>query len=697
MHLSVFLAEVILLNWFIASLLFLCGLGLGSLLVIFIKIKNKKLSQFTPTINDSECNQMNEVLDLIEGYIWKGIANQGIFNPEFISETINMVTQRPVSFFTQWSKSRLELVHPDDKLKFSNTESALLKGELNFSEHEYRIVLNDHSIKWLFERVTVRNMQGSGLLISGVTIDITKKKLSEEKLTDSSDFLLASINSLAQPLFIKDEESRLVLVNDAFSSLFKFEPEELSGKTDFDLFPIEEATSFRNSDLMVLSGASDFYESKVDLKDQKATYHISKTLYHSDSNQKKYIIGLMNDISQRKESEDKLRQAVIEAQGMTKNKSFFLANMSHEIRTPMNAILGMAELLSETDLDPEQKEFIQVINSAGGNLLNLINDILDFSKIEAGFLKFENEAIEITELVSEVIRMFEFRISQKDLILGTRFPQLPIMDVIADPQRLRQVIINLLNNAVKYTPKGHIDIILEILQETSDMYNFKISIADTGLGIPVSEQNRIFEAFKQSSITEGKGFGGTGLGLAISRSIVEMMGGSIGFESTEHKGSEFWFTVKLGKAPVKESNPNDGDETSVTSDAIDINILIADDNPTNLALMGSYLKRFGLGRVTQVTNGQMAVNAVKTNRFDLILMDIQMPVMDGIEAARHIREFEKQDKERKPVTIIAVTAYSLSTDLNKFLNAGMDGFLRKPFKSDELQAAIENALNIRFP
>lgn len=675
-------------NWLLIVSIAVVFLLIGMLIGRMLSKKTAKPSQIVQDHKPDGASFFNEALTMISGYIWQATYSNGEFRLVSISDSVYQVTQRSPKYWKDWSNARKSLIYSDDLKRFELNEAQILSGEKYISELDYRIVLPNRQLCWIQERIIVRNFESNTLAISGVCLNITSKKEEEEKNNVSSDFLLASINSLTQPLFIKDEQSRLLLVNQSFCALFGAEPEQLIGKTDLDLFPKHEADSFLASDKLVLNGESDFFESRVNMKNQKATYYISKTLYHSTMNDKKYIVGIMNDISMRKESEEQLRIEVQEAKGSTKNKSFFLASMSHEIRTPMNAILGMAELLAESRLTNEQREFIQVINSAGANLLNLINDILDFSKIEAGFLKFESEATDLHELINDVIRMFEFRLSNKELKINTHFPQPGLAPVLTDPHRLRQVLINLLNNAVKFTPKGTIDIVVEIVSETSDLFNLKISIIDTGYGIPEDEQSKIFLAFEQSSITEGRAFGGTGLGLAISKSIVETMGGNINFQSTIGEGSNFYFTIPIPKAtPIASFEP-----IQIAHPDLALKVLIVDDNPTNLALTTTYLKRIGLTDVNTAMNGSRAVSLYKQHNFDLILMDIQMPVMDGIEATRVIRAYESTVKLLKPTVIIAVTAYALSSELNRFLSCGMDGFLRKPFTGNELQNTIENAL-----
>lgn len=678
-------------NWLLMALLIAILFGAGLLVGWIVSRKLKAGIQAKPSNTVEGSSFYNEALSMISGYIWQASYNKNEFKLIFISDSVYQVTQRTTKFWNDWTHARKSLVYKEDLKKFELNEAQILSGEKYFSEIEYRIILPNGLLCWIQERIIVKNTESGTLALSGVCINITAKKEEEEKNSVSSDFLLASINSLTQPLFIKDEQSRLLLVNQSFCALFGSEPEQMIGKTDFDLFPKDEAESFLASDKLVLNGESDFYESKVNIRNQNVVYYISKTLYHSTINDKKYIVGIMNDISVRKKSEELLKQEIQEVKGSTKNKSFFLASMSHEIRTPMNAILGMAELLAESRLNPEQREFIQVINSAGANLLNLINDILDFSKIEAGFLKFESEATDLHELISDVIKMFEFRLNNTDLKLKTHFPATELSPILTDPHRLRQVLINLLNNAVKFTPKGTIDIVVDILNETNDLYQLRISIVDTGYGIPDHEQSKIFQAFEQSSITEGKAFGGTGLGLAISKSIIETFGGNISFMSTEGKGSNFFFDLPFLKAEPIEQVELIKPETKLA-----LKVLIVDDNPTNIALTTTYLKRVGITDVITAMNGSKAVSLYKQHHFDLILMDIQMPVMDGLEATKVIRAYENATKELKPTVIIAVTAYALSSELNRFLSYGMDGFLRKPFTGFELQNAIENALQIKI-
>ena len=422
--------------------------------------------------------------------------------------------------------------------------------------------------------------------------------------------------------------------------------------------------------------------------------NLTSTVVRDRAGHPKYYVSMLDDITWRKQAEWDLIEAKEAAVSASRMKSAFLANMSHEIRTPMNGIIGMTDLALTTELSGEQREYLDTVRESATTLLSLINGILDLSKVEAGKLEIETLSFDVVAQVRAAVRELTLSAEAKGIGLECLVDAEVPRWVMGDPGRVRQVLVNLVHNAIKYTEEGEVRVEVGA-RVASGMATLKVAVIDTGVGIPERRQRQIFQPFEQAETSSSRLYGGTGLGLAISSRLVQLMGGDIWVDSVVGAGSTFHFTLRCPVATgpervSKAPQPIEAEPTSAPPATMapldDMAVLVAEDNPINQRLIERLLQKRNC-RVTMVDNGRDAVAAVSRQRFSVVLMDVQMPGMDGLAAARAIRSREGTTGARVP--IVALTAYAMQGDREECLAAGMDDYMTKPLSAKALMAMLD--------
>jgi nitrogen fixation negative regulator NifL len=543
------------------------------------------------------------------------------------------------------------------------------------------------SLYWVSATI-VPLLGGDGRVAQYIAIrtDITERKAVEAQLEEQLRFIEVLLEATPTALYLKDRSGRFLRFNRAFESLLGIDRRDWVDKTAFDVSSAEAAAQEHAQDqqLFETCEAQTFEAGFV----HRQTGEAGEGLYRKApiTNAAGEVIGLVGnivDITERSRLEAALRRATRHAEAASRAKSEFLANMSHEIRTPMNGVMGMTELALETPLDATQREYLEVVKSSAQSLMVILNDILDFSKIEAGKLDIESVAFSCADVVADTLKALRPRAAQKGLTLTLETaPSLP-RRVRSDPGRLRQILTNLCDNAIKFTERGGVLVKVDSEPLSDGRLTLHLSVQDSGIGIPPDKQQRIFEAFSQADSSTTRKFGGTGLGLTICSRLANLMGGRIWIDSEPLRGSTFHVSLLVLPADDAEQ-PMPGvarGDAGVQASQRSWQVLLVEDNPVNQMVANIMLRKWGHTVVT-ADNGQQALDLFGTQHWDLVLMDVQMPVMGGMEACRLIRNREAPGAH---TPIIAMTANAMASDRDDCLAAGMDAHLAKPFSGETLQ------------
>ncbi len=622
---------------------------------------------------------------------WDLRANTVYFSPRYLEILGHAPTDGPPSL-EEWTGR----IHPDDAEAVLGENKRCINGEIDNFSIEYRMRHQDGSYRWILGRgASLRDADGQVVRLAGTHTDITRRKQDEETLRESQDQLAKIFRYSPVGIAVTTRsEGRIVDVNDAGARMFGYEKSDVSGRTTVEL-GLWQRPEDREALMAEIAARGSVVGKELELRHKNGTTVV--TLYSAVPNQvygEPCLLAVLVDITERKAMEQALRRSKEVAEAANRAKSEFLSTMSHEIRTPMNTILGMADMLAESGLPPEHAQALTAIKAAGAALLGLLNDILDLSHIEAGGLILEEKACDIVLLASQVTDMMRPAAARKglDLRLDVRAALPP--RIACSPDRIRQVLVNLLGNAVKFTDQGEIVLEIDREEHASTGSWLRLAVRDTGIGIPEEKQGVIFDRFTQVNASTSRHHGGVGLGLAICNKLVHMLGGAIHVTSRPGQGSVFTVTLPLRSAsPPPASAGLRPSRSRRAAPSHKGALLLIEDSPSNAEVTRLMLEGSAFD-LTWAPNGQAGLEAFRDKPFDLVLMDLEMPGMDGCQTTEALRRLEEEiGRPRTPV--IALTAHAFEEYRQRSLDAGCDDFQVKPIAKAKLLDTLETWMALR--
>ena len=629
---------------------------------------------------------MEQVFDTIPTMVFVRDAEQNII---FQNQAMRNVVEA----------SRIPVIHaevdPDSQLGREMAEYAAIdKQVLSTGEEvarEESLTLADGTVRSLYTIKRPLHRPDGTVHVLGVTTDITAFKQTQRILERSEKQYRDLLHYTQALICTYDLKGNILSINPAFSTLLGQPAEELLGQSLAQHLLLDDQQVFADC----LSRIADLGEDKGVVQvqpDRRLTpRHL---LYHNftvrEPEQEPYVISHAHDITDRVQAEEEMKHARREAEKAVRARENFLANMSHEIRTPMNGVLGVANLLSRTLLTEQQREYLSTIRTSGQHLLAILNDVLDMAKISSGKLEFNLEPFNLCDSMGQAMQPLALQAQEKGIeFMGTPLrASCPHPWVLGDAHRLNQIMLNLVSNAIKFTSRGgRIQVTCNLLDETMETLTVQFRVQDTGLGMTPEVLARIFESFTQAYADTARRFGGTGLGLSISRALVEQLGGKLEAESTLGQGSTFHFTLTLPRAAAQQRSL--GEEEFDTGLLRGVRALLVEDNEINRYVARGTMEEWGV-EVDEAESGADALVLFEETAYDIVLMDIQMPGMSGLEAAAYIRQHP--EPARAQVPIIALTANAFRADHEQYLASGMDDCLAKPFEEAELYARLRALL-----
>ena len=582
-------------------------------------------------------------------------------------------------------KSFISIIAPEMVNGVREFYAEQFKDKLHETILEFQITKKDGSKKWVEQTVALISEGGRITDFHGIVRDINVRKELEYKLFESNQKFETLFESSPFGIAVFElHPGRIIDANPAYFEMFGYTREEAIGHSAMELGIIDPIARAEIIERIKQVGSSKNQEQKMYHRSGRPVICLYSNQLVTIGNER-YSLVLFTDITERKMLEQQLVKAKDEAEDATKAKEMFLASMSHEIRTPMNGVIGMANLLADTKLTAEQEEYVGSIKDSSQRLLTIINDVLDLSKINAGKIVFEDEPFNMRELLRSTALTLSIRAKEKQIEFNTHIDENVPEFVTGDSVRLSQVLWNLGGNAVKFTEKGSVNLNVVIKNSNDDKIDIAFTVKDTGIGIPKERLSVIFDPFVQADVNTTRKYGGTGLGLNIAKKLVELQGGILNVDSTLGVGSTFSFSIEF-----KKYEPKPQDEVlaaaSNVKDLKGTHILFVEDNKVNQRVGERTLGKWG-ATVEIAENGRLAIDLLNRNKFDLILMDLQMPEMDGVETTQYIRNEMKLPVAQIP--IIAMTASAYRGEYDKCIEVGMNDYISKPFKPDDLYNMIK--------
>lgn len=619
---------------------------------------------------------------------WNIVTNEVYYSPRW-KEILGYKDDELINEFATFET----LCHPDDFIMVMQKMEEQFSQKTEEMDLQIRLKHKDGSYRWISDKGKMQfNDRGEAIRMVGTHTDITLEVKYQENLQKNKRFLDSVLDSIFDGVIACDEKGKLTFINRHASGMYgiDFDKRFEADLSKLKAYELDQTTHIQpeNFPIMMAIKTKEPQEKEymIILENKKERYiHTTAVPTFDELGNLSGAVASLHDMTARKKSQDDLIRAKNEAEIANRSKTQFLANMSHEIRTPMNAIVGFSELLEKSDIDEKQQNYLHSIKSSSKTLLTLINDILDISKIEAGKINIEKHEVSIFQILREMYDIFVIKANEKEIELILEIEEGMKEYLLLDEIRVRQILINLLSNAIKFTHKGFVKISCSQHIRDEEHLDLHIDIVDSGIGVKEDQKEKIFDLFEQQDNQSTREYGGTGLGLAISRKLAVMMKGNIYLNSEEGKGSNFSLCLK------DITSMDDSKEILVTSELEYIfeqaNILIVDDVSMNRMLLKAFIEEYNF-KTCEASNGEEALARLEVGTPDMILMDLRMPVMDGYEATKKIRE----DERFKGIPIIAVTASVVFNNRDNIHRYGFDDFIEKPVQEETLLSILSKFL-----
>jgi two-component system, sensor histidine kinase and response regulator len=669
-------------------------------IVPFLDQDNKPYQYIAIRTEVTERKRLAEKIETSERHYRTAVnsLNEVIFRTDAngVWTFLNPAWEEITGFSTEESLGQcyLNYVYERDAVIARQGFETFINSNAPYTKHQTRYRTSKGSYRWLdvFAQVE-KDETGKVIGLTGRLDDVTEQRNATALLRDNFSFVDALFESIPLPVYLKDDLGKYERLNKAFCRLFSIRAVDYVGKTVHDLLDAKDAEIQENLDRkLIKEGGTQLYEASLQLQNSTAfdALYSKAALYKSDGSVRG-IVGTIVDISDQKTAERTLLVAKQAAESASRSKSDFLANMSHEIRTPMNSIIGMTQLVLDSPLETHQREYLSIVHASSNALLDIINDILDFSKIEASKMLIETISFDLRRLILDSLRSLSLKAQEKNLELVLDLdPKIPER-LLGDPGRIRQVLLNLIGNALKFTLQGEIVVRTQVAALNSKILKIIIEVSDTGVGIPVQMQDKVFEAFTQEDGSTTRRFGGTGLGLSITKNLVGLMGGNISLVSEVNKGSVFSITLDLG---VDENNQ----EKIIAPKPLALTakkILLVDDNTTNLTILKKIFERLGADAVLKKSGNEVLeyfANDANENEkgIDCIIMDCVMPDLNGFETAAALFNTDKA----KHIPIVMLSSSSRANDFQSYkTSTNIRDYILKPANPDEIHLAVSAAIS----